>query len=441
MIYRKIEARQFKFGDKLHWVVNVPKDLRTPGTGSRRYFSGDKKAASDYAQQLTDSRQSVGGSGEFTKLNNAQQAALISGLLKLGPDELLEAITYWSNRKPTSTLTVSAAVDECIEAKRRACCRDNYLATLRCSLDSFARANDKLLHEVSSADVETWLNGNNWQPKTRLGYLKDVSTLFKYAIKRGLVTRNPADGVDRPRLDQKVIQFFNVEDCQKLLTAVKLTDPSLIGYIAPILFGGLRPQESGRLTTANLRAGVIDLSGPQAKGRKRRVVKIEGLLRQWLALPFAAPQQGPAVAYGSRNLAKRLRKLAIVAGVTWSHDVLRHTFCSYAMEKLGARDAAAMAGHSEQVLFAHYRQIVTAEAANAFWNLTPDSVNSQLQEYKPTKKKKKCNSTPSTPSTSAPTPSTAPSKSSSRATKTSTSHTSKSTTPRRTTPTRPSTGS
>jgi site-specific recombinase XerD len=297
------------------------------------------------------------------------------------------------------------------------------------------------LHEVTETDVDTWINGNGWQPKTRLGYLKDVSTLFKYAIKRGMVTRNPADGVDRPRLDQKAIQLFSVEDCKKLLNAVKHTDPSFIGYIAPILFGGLRPQESARLTASNVRAGVIDLAGPQTKGRKRRVVKIEGLLRQWLAIPLAAPEQGPAVECGARNLARRLRKLATVAGVTWSHDVLRHTFCSYAMEKLGARDAAALAGHSEQVLFAHYRQIVTAEAATAFWNLTPDSVTGKLNPPpKQKKSKKKCNSTPSTPSTSAPTPSTASSKSSSPATKTSTSNTCNSTTPTPTTPMTPSTG-
>jgi integrase len=433
MIYRKIEPTQVRRNGKLVWSVYVPQDLLTPGTLKRRYFGEDNKAADEYAKQLTESRKCVGGgSSEFMKLNGPEQAAVITGLHELGVDNLLKAIAHWRAMKPATTMSVQAAVDECVEAKRQSCCRANYLATLRCSLDNFARANrNKSLHEVTTNDVKTWLNGNGWQPKTRLGYLKDVSTLFKYAIKNGIVTRNPADGVDRPRLDQKAIQLFNVEDCQKLLTAVKHTDPALIGYIAPILFGGLRPRESGRLTAANVRAGVIDLSGPQTKGRKRRVVKIDGLLRQWLAIPFVAPRQGPAVEYGSRNLAKRLRKVAKAAGVAWSHDVLRHTFCSYAMEKLGAREAAAMAGHSEQVLFAHYRQIVQPEAATAFWNLPPDSVNGQTKtpEIKPTKNKKKCNSTSKQPAASSP------------ATPISTSSTCELTTPPPTTPTTPSTDS
>ena len=302
MIYRKIEPTQVRRNGKLVWSVFVPQDLLTPGTLKRRYFGEDKKAADEYAKQLTESRKCVGGgSSEFMKLNGPEQAAVITGLHELGGvDNLLKAIAHWRAMKPTTTMSVQAAVDECVEAKRQSCCRENYLATLRCSLDNFARAvRNKSLHEVTTNDVKTWLNGNGWQPKTRLGYLKDVSTLFKYAIKNGIVTRNPADGVDRPRLDQKAIRLFNVEDCQKLLTAVKHTDPALIGYIAPILFGGLRPRESGRLTAANVRAGVIDLSGPQTKGRKRRVVKIEGLLRQWLAIPFAEPRQGPAIEYGS----------------------------------------------------------------------------------------------------------------------------------------------
>jgi len=102
------------------------------------------------------------------------------------------------------------------------------------------------------------------------------------------------------------------------------------------------------------------------------------LLKEWLAIPLPSPRQGPAVQYGNRNLPKRLRRLAAVAGVTWSHDVLRHTFVSYATEIHGARVTAALAGHTEQILFSNYRQVVSADAAKAFWNLTPDSVTGKL---------------------------------------------------------------
>ena len=36
----------------------------------------------------------------------------------------------------------------------------------------------------------------------------------------------------------------------------------------------------------------------------------------------------PGVRFGKINLTKRMRKLVKLAGATWSHDVMRHSFCS-----------------------------------------------------------------------------------------------------------------
>ena len=379
MIIRKIEPRLREHHGKSVWCVTVPKDLRKPRILTHRFFGEKKAAADEYAQQLSDSRKSVGGGGDFLKLNTPEQVAVLVALQELGPDDLMKAVAHWRATKPNATpISVQAAVDQCIASRERAGRRPNYIKTLRCSLDNFARSNQKNLHEVTSKDVNDWLHNNGWQPKTQLNYKKDVDTLYKWAKKLKLVSDNPADGVDNPSLDQKPIQCWGIEECTKFLNAVKHTDPALIGYIAPILFGGLRPHESGRLTYDNIRNGIIDLAGSQTKGRQRRVVKVEGLLKEWLAIPLPSPRQGPAVQYGNRNLPKRLRRLAAVAGVTWSHDVLRHTFVSYATEIHGARVTAALAGHTEQILFSNYRQVVSADAAKAFWNLTPDSVTGKL---------------------------------------------------------------
>ena len=37
-----------------------------------------------------------------------------------------------------------------------------------------------------------------------------------------------------------------------------------------------------------------------------------------------------------------------------------------------AAKTALQAGHSEEMLFGHYREIVTAETAAEFWELTPE---------------------------------------------------------------------
>ena len=111
------------------------------------------------AKQLADSRKCVGGGGsEFVKLTTAEQAAVLTAMNKVGgADALLQITSQWLAAKPTTTKTVQAVVDECIEAKRKACRREHYLATLRCSLDNFARSVSKLVHEVTTRDVETWM--------------------------------------------------------------------------------------------------------------------------------------------------------------------------------------------------------------------------------------------------------------------------------------------
>ena len=63
------------------------------------------------------------------------------------------------------------------------------------------------------------------------------------------------------------------------------------------------------------------------------------------------------------------------SGVEWPSNVTRHSFVSYHLAKFeNAGKTALEAGHSEQMLFAHYRELVTGERAEQFWNLFPPMI-------------------------------------------------------------------
>ena len=344
------------------WLVRVPVDLK--GLGPKRKFFTEEKQAAAFCKKLTEAR----GSPAFAFLDlNPEQLTQAVTLWRmfdgLSSEKAIQAVALWRAKHSEAAASVAEVVALCLDSKEAAGVRSNYLKTLKCTLNNFSASHSCSIQSVRPDQVSAWLNRNGWQPKTRLGYLKDVSTLFKFAQRRGMVMSNPCDGVDRPRLDHKPPGIFKVADCQKLLASLLETDPALLGYVAPILFGGLRPAESQRMTAANVRGSVIDLSGEQAKGRRRRVVTITPTLARWLEVP--------GVRFENVNLVKRIRKLAKHAGVRWTHDVLRHSFCSYAMTKFGARQTAEMAGHSEQILFTHYREITSTADADAFWQLTP----------------------------------------------------------------------
>lgn len=58
----------------------------------------------------------------------------------------------------------------------------------------------------------------------------------------------------------------------------------------------------------------------------------------------------------------------------WRHNALRHSFCSYRLADVkSAAEVALEAGNSPQMIFQHYRELVTEKAAKAWFAITPES--------------------------------------------------------------------
>ena len=56
------------------------------------------------------------------------------------------------------------------------------------------------------------------------------------------------------------------------------------------------------------------------------------------------------------------------------HNALRHSFCSYRMAAVkSAAEVALEAGNSPQMIFQHYRELVTEKEAKAWFAITPES--------------------------------------------------------------------
>ena len=136
-------------------------------------------------------------------------------------------------------------------------------------------------------------------------------------------------------------------------------------------FAGLRESEIKRLDwgEVNLQRGYVEVKAAKAKTAKRRVVRIQPNLAQWLA-PYSAVS-GTVVPSNSRKKLDRVRKAAGLHH--WSKNGLRHSFASYRLA--ATNDAAAVAaelGHStSQMLYSTYRELVLPEEAERYWNITP----------------------------------------------------------------------
>jgi len=60
------------------------------------------------------------------------------------------------------------------------------------------------------------------------------------------------------------------------------------------------------------------------------------------------------------------------ARFSWKHNGLRHSFCSYRLASIkNAAQVALEAGNSAQMIFAHYRQLVTEAEARKWLAIVP----------------------------------------------------------------------
>jgi integrase len=181
------------------------------------------------------------------------------------------------------------------------------------------------------------------------------------------VAANPCDRLELPRVPYKAKPILPVDVWAKILHEAQRSDPAFLGYLCPVLFGGLRSRESERARPEQFKNGVIDLDdGGQTKLNVRRLVKISAQLKAWLKVPGAV--------VGCKQARKRRRRLLArkgMEGIDWPHNCHRHSFCSYTLELKGAKEAARMANHSEQTLFANYANKVTRAEAKRFAKLRP----------------------------------------------------------------------
>ena len=66
-----------------------------------------------------------------------------------------------------------------------------------------------------------------------------------------------------------------------------------------------------------------------------------------------------------------MEQVAEKAGIVWTPNVLRHSFCSYAVTAKGFTWTGLQADHSERMLREHYREVVSAEDAQRYWEIRP----------------------------------------------------------------------
>lgn len=369
-----LAVQSYKHSSTHPWYL----DLRAFGQG-RKFFKTKDEAEAERLRQMT-LRERGGRAAVGLPLD--ELAAIVDARSKLAKYDktIKDAATFYLDhlkRIARCKVTVSELADEVVAAKKKDGFGSIYVADLRKRLNRFARDfGTRTIAAVTVEELDNWLRNLDCAPKTRMNVRTNVGVLFSYAEKRGMIDLNPIRRTAAPKLIDKAPEIFTVDELTALLSQARSSEPDIAPMLAIAAFTGLRDAEVKRLdwSEVDLKRGYVEVKALKAKSARRRLVRIQPNLAQWL-IPHAG-KIGSVVPVNTRKKLDAVRDALKKADKLdhWSHNGLRHSFASYRLA--ATNDAALVAselGHSSsKMLYSTYREVVLPEEAERYWNIAPE---------------------------------------------------------------------
>lgn len=282
-------------------------------------------------------------------------------------------------RPPSATVAEAAAAFQADKTAARLRPRSLYqlsyaLARLK------PRHGAAQLDAVATSELAATLAALKIGPSARNNLLRAWSGFWRWSIRAGLGTRNPVDGITRAVEDRHPPGILTPEAAGRLLACAMVRAASSGRDLAPMLalgfFAGLRTEEALRLewTAIDRAQGFIRVSAAQAKTREGRLVPIVPPLDLWLDRWTA--RAGRIVDMSPSTVSRERDAIRDLFGGSWPANAPRHSFASYRLAATGdsARTAHELGHESTDMLYRHYRALVTPEAAAAFFALAPAEI-------------------------------------------------------------------
>jgi len=375
-------------------------DYTLNGTRFRPSFKTKELAQAEQARVETQV-QDCGTA--WLSLSESTRTELMSILREIDASgETLRGLWDEHKRRSSGKKIIAKKLGEAYQqylAEREALCLSKkHLGTIRTVVGRFVKPRAaQFVTQIARQNVVDFLQP--YADETFNSYRHYLYTFFGWCRDLHFGDENPValiKAIDRRRLKSydKPPGVLHYDDCKALLKATLETDPRLLRYVAVCLFAGLRPErEAAQLQPADI-TDKIQVRAKFAKDRQQRYVEIVPALKDWLALPLPAPEQGPRTFdYPIKNLRKRFEAVRVHAGLIkyepgtvkagktkrpkiienrYPKDCLRHTFASAFYTLYGADRTIAAMGHGDyDMLFSHYRRLMTKEEAEKILSISP----------------------------------------------------------------------
>ena len=333
------------------------------GQRSQRFFA-NKCSALEWMQALKADPSLV---GFWSNRTTSEQRDIIAAfeVAKQRDLSLLRVVLQTKHGTSTAPRPLREIVSIYLASLKTRAYRKNTIKQARSNLNQLASKYGALdTNTITPTHLEQWFAQRKWTRSTIDGVIAKIGPFFTWCVREGYCENNPCAAVKRPRSDDSPPTIFTPLETKTLLLTALKADPGMIPYLAIGLFAGVRPLEIERLTWADVLEQYIEITAAKAKTRKRRLVSLSDNLKQWISLGGDLPLT---------NKRKRLGRVVQIAGLNWQPDIMRHSFASYHLAMHTSADKTALElGHRDsKMLFAHYRELVTQETAQAYWSIRP----------------------------------------------------------------------
>lgn len=265
---------------------------------------------------------------------------------------------------------------------------DRQLANLKDQLKRFAQSyGTRAVRDITAPEIDAWLSSLRSRrnphkkdvppllaPLSRNHYRASLHAFLSYAAApaRGWIERNPLADSEPEKVNTGEPEAYTPEDAAAIMQTALDHKPELVPVLALGLFAGLRVSEAIDTELGKLPAEGGEFRAGAGRKTGARMAPFTETAAAWMA---AQPRRsGKAWTQSPRALVEHIQELFTLAKVEQIANGARHSFITYRTAE--TRDVARVAdecGNSVSTIKNHYRQLVTAEAAQRFFAIRPEA--------------------------------------------------------------------
>ena len=304
---------------------------------------------------------------------------------KLTDGNLLPAARVWKEQHNSSVkkMKVSEAIQLFLKAKRQdgRVTKTSYEQTLPAFKKSFGRFQ---ISRVSTIMLQDWLNRNYSHPVTRNTHRKRIVTLFRYLRSLGYLPRNQhteAELTSRAKIPPFETGITDSATYVNLLNLMRSNHPHYLAAAVLAGFCGMRRKEihNQMWSDISLERKFVRVSAAKPNTPAKRLVELCDSAIEWLLL---CENRTGEVCPSNTMVMDRIRFIGKKAGLNLPKNCFRDSYISCRVAATGEIDRTALlAGTSAKMIHQHYRELVTPEEGEGWFNVRPQREVGEVVEF------------------------------------------------------------